>query len=70
MPIGFFLALLGMKFKGIIFYTITLSLLIETAQYIFNRGLCETDDVIHNAIGGLIGLCLFRTLKFSFFLKS
>ena len=32
-----------------------LSVLIELMQLIFKRGLCETDDVIHNVVGCMIG---------------
>ena len=32
-----------------------LSLTTETLQYIFALGLCETDDVIHNTLGCIIG---------------
>lgn len=32
-----------------------LSIVIEAAQLIMHRGLCETDDVIHNTLGTAIG---------------
>ena len=39
----------------ILFIGIVLSVGIETLQFILKRGLCETDDVMHNTIGCLIG---------------
>lgn len=36
-----------------------LSIAIETAQFIAHRGLCETDDVIHNTFGTIIGYVLW-----------
>lgn len=35
-----------------------ISLCVEIFQYILNKGFCEIDDVIHNAIGCLIGIGL------------
>lgn len=35
------------------------SIAIEATQYIFALGLCETDDVINNTLGGLIGSLLY-----------
>lgn len=32
-----------------------LSVLIEVLQFVFKRGLCEVDDVIHNVLGCMIG---------------
>ena len=32
-----------------------MSAAIEVLQFIFKRGLCETDDVIHNVVGCMIG---------------
>ena len=36
-----------------------LSIAIETSQFIAHRGLCETDDVIHNTYGTIIGYVLW-----------
>lgn len=41
--------------KRILFIPIILSIMIETTQYISQRGLCELDDVISNGLGGYIG---------------
>ena len=34
------------------------SLSIETAQYLTGRGLCETDDVLHNTVGACVGYAI------------
>lgn len=36
--------------------------LTEAAQYFFRIGLCETDDVIHNTLGAVIGYGYWRLL--------
>lgn len=37
-----------------------LSVLVELLQFILKRGLCETDDVIHNMIGCVIGFAIYQ----------
>lgn len=39
---------------------VLLSVSIEIFQLIFKRGLCETDDVIHNVAGCMIGYGVYR----------
>ena len=39
---------------------ITLSIAIEFLQYYFGKGCVETDDVIHNTLGCLIGFVLWK----------
>lgn len=36
------------------------SMLVETAQFLFRVGCCDVDDVILNTAGGLIGYALYR----------
>ena len=38
---------------------ITLSVLTEFSQYFTRRGYCETDDLINNTLGCLLGMALF-----------
>lgn len=45
-------------YKFCILFGISFSVIIEVLQYVTHTGLCETDDVIHNTIGVLLG-CLF-----------
>ncbi len=39
---------------------LALSVLTETLQYFTHLGLCETDDVIDNLLGGLLGMAILR----------
>ena len=51
--------------KFTILVCVLLSVLAETAQYIFGMGLCEVDDVLMNTLGGTLGtipFCLMRIL--------
>lgn len=60
-PLGFVLMhVTGQKHRivwciGLCFF---LSVLIEALQYITGTGLCELDDVMHNTLGGGIGVLL------------
>lgn len=49
-PIGLLLGGLGFKTKKIL-----LSGIIEVSQFAFCKGLCETDDVMHNSMGAFLG---------------
>lgn len=67
-PIGILIPALYPKFRtlyAIAAICLMSSLLIETIQLITHRGIFATDDVFHNALGGVIGYGLFR---FSFVL--
>lgn len=63
-PIGFLagFGLQGLTFKNILLLGGILSVFIELLQFIFKKGFCETDDVIHNVLGCLIGYGLLRVL--------
>lgn len=64
-PIGF---LLGVSIKGIrwwhiLLYGLCVSIGLEILQYALMRGLAEVDDVMHNALGCMMGcwmVCIFR----------
>lgn len=61
-PIGF-LAGCGVQrvtWKKVLFLGGGLSIFIELLQFIFKKGFCESDDVIHNVLGCLIGFGLWR----------
>ena len=62
MPIGFLsgCGLQGMTFKKALFLGGGFSVFIELLQFVFKKGFCETDDVIHNVLGCLIGYGLWR----------
>ena len=63
-PIGF---LLPMVIKKPVWLSpiigIGISVIIELIQLLTHRGLCETDDVISNTIGFLIGFAAFWLIK-------
>lgn len=54
-PIGFLLGGIGFKTKKVLLMGICLSGIIEVSQFAFCKGLCETDDVIHNTLGVFLG---------------
>ena len=61
-PIGLLLGGLGLKTKKILLSGICLSGIIEASQFAFCKGLCETDDVMHNTLGCVIGYFGFISL--------
>lgn len=56
-PFGFLLKLLfcELNFYKIIVIGVICSICIETSQYVFEKGLSQFDDVMHNTIGACIG---------------
>lgn len=56
-PIGFCTSvfLRFPKWLKILLLSISLSCAIELSQFILSRGWCDTNDVMNNAVGGLIG---------------
>jgi glycopeptide antibiotics resistance protein len=65
-PIGFLLAVVmkGVSWWKVLLTGTCLSVCVEVLQYAMMRGLCETDDVIHNTLGCLIGMSVFWGLKY------
>ena len=65
MPIGFFLTYLipneSKKLVLLIVLACMVSISIELLQFVLQRGVLETDDVIHNVIGAALGylVCIF-----------
>ena len=64
-PIGLFLwpLLSNNRIRKLISYSIVLSMTVEITQYIFNKGVAETDDIIHNTLGCLLGYLLMSILS-------
>lgn len=56
-PIGFFAGCLwrGKNFKKVIGLGLIVSLVIESGQLVFEKGVAEIDDLIHNTLGCSIG---------------
>lgn len=48
------------KWLKILLLSISLSCTIELSQFFLSRGWCDTNDVMNNAIGGMIGYCIYR----------
>ena len=44
----------------IILLSMTLSCTIELSQYFLEKGFCETNDVINNTLGGMIGYLIYK----------
>ena len=69
-PLGFLLPLRWPRLDGwpsIVFATAFISALIETAQYLMNIGrVAQLDDVIFNALGGLLGWTMMRGGRMAF----
>ena len=56
-PVGMLAGLLSKTYAWwrVLFFGMAMSLSIELLQLHLKRGLCETDDVIHNSLGCLFG---------------
>ena len=66
-PIGF---LLGVIYKGcpwwkLLISGICVSIVIELLQLVLMRGVCETDDVLHNSLGCLMGVWIAKAVAFA-----
>jgi glycopeptide antibiotics resistance protein len=64
LPIGFLLGNLKMtsRWWRVLAISLLFSVCIETLQYLLRRGLCETDDVIHNTLGAILGFLILKSL--------
>ena len=65
-PFGFMLPWCSEQLRKlwkVVLIAAVFSALTEAAQYIFRIGLCETDDVIHNTLGTVIGYGYWRVLS-------
>ncbi|WP_298579334.1 VanZ family protein [uncultured Olegusella sp.] len=65
-PLGFFVALKGFKFKRTVLISFIFSLVIESIQIIFKLGLFDVIDIITNTTGALIGFLLAQELLHHF----
>lgn len=61
-PVGLLLGfgIREITWKTVLLSGLSLSLLVELLQFIFKRGLCEIDDVIHNLLGCIVGFALYK----------
>lgn len=58
-PIGLLLRGVITSWKILLMICFAISSSIEILQLVFRKGLCETDDVIHNTLGAIIGCLLY-----------
>lgn len=63
-PIGFVLSYIyGVtKLKKCLLTCVSISLSIEFLQLLLQKGLCETNDVLHNTLGAVIGMAVFMII--------
>lgn len=59
-PWGYFLARRGGGFWDCLLQGLLLSLMIEAGQYALGSGLSETDDLILNSLGALLGFGIYH----------
>lgn len=62
-PIGFSLSFVWRKGWRILCLGFAFSCLIEVSQLVTGRGLFETDDIIHNTVGVLLGILLHTAME-------
>ena len=64
LPVGFLLAVVmrDRRWWRPLMAGVALSLAVELLQLLLMRGFCETDDVIHNALGCIVGIIIFVNL--------
>ena len=62
-PIGFLLGGICKRVSSTIMICVFLSVVTEGLQLLLHRGLCETDDVINNTLGSLLGYGLYIMLR-------
>lgn len=67
-PIGFLLVagIKGLKCWYALLIGFCLSSSIEILQFVFKKGVAETDDVMHNTVGCMIGYGIYKTGQFMF----
>ena len=63
-PVGFLLSCGSqrMTWWRVLCVAVVLSVGIEVLQLLLRRGLCETDDVLHNVVGAVMGYGIARLL--------
>ena len=63
MPLGMYLRWLRLRFFACLLWGAACSLLIETFQFILGSGITETDDLLLNTCGAIIGALFFNLLQ-------
>lgn len=67
-PIGILLGALSrsMTWRGSLLIGCGISVFIESLQFILKRGFAETDDIIHNTLGCLIGYGVYSLVRMEY----
>ena len=60
MPLGYLLEKKGISWQRTILVGFLCSLLIETGQFVLGSGVAETDDILLNTIGAVLGFTAAR----------
>ena len=62
LPVGILLgcSVWRMTWKRALLIGLVLSIAIEVLQFVFKKGFCEVDDVMHNTLGCLIGYGIYK----------
>ena len=68
MPLGFLagVAVKNRRMLKVLGIGLLISLSIEIMQYVFRRGVCNIDDLMHNVLGCFIGYSLFALCSLMF----
>ncbi len=68
LPVGLLLgcAFLDMRWWKVLFIGCGISVSIEALQYFYHRGFSEIDDVMHNTLGCVIGLGVYKLFELTF----
>lgn len=63
-PLGFFTKILfrNTSLIKMIIIAVMCSVFIETNQYVFEKGIAQIDDVMHNILGGVLGWIIARAI--------
>ncbi len=62
-PVGFLIGMLKRSFWTAAGAGFLFSAFIEIMQLVTTRGLCETDDVLHNTLGAIVGYVIWKMGK-------
>ena len=62
-PIGVLLYMVLRKFKISVLLAVLFATILELLQFVLHRGFCETDDIISNTIGAIVGFLLCSVLQ-------
>lgn len=62
-PFGVYVGAKGKSAAACVLYTALLSLTIETLQFVLSTGCSETEDILLNTLGGVLGWLACRGLR-------